>query len=146
MNWKLIGVGIALLLALAVFSRQSTSHRFAEPQGMQSPGEQLLEAAGMGDTAIVQALVDTAVDINVKDRTFGYTPLIVAARQGHIDIVQILLERGADVEATDNYGSTALYWAKKNQREEIVQLLLEAGARDEPVPLEPITHSQPSVT
>ena len=32
----------------------------------------------------------------------GYTPLIHAAREGHLPIVEYLLERGADLNAQDN--------------------------------------------
>lgn len=48
-----------------------------------------------------------------------------AAENGHLEIVKLLLEAGADVHAEDNY---ALRWAATNGHTEIVRLLLEAGA------------------
>ncbi len=39
------------------------------------------------------------------------TPLIAAASMGNVALVEALLERGADREAVDQYGSNALHWA-----------------------------------
>jgi hypothetical protein len=42
--------------------------------------------------------------------------------------VRLLVERGADVNAKDKYGSTALYQADKGGHEAVVRLLVERGA------------------
>ena len=55
--------------------------------------------------------------------------LLGAAYNGHTDIVKILLEAGADVNARDGYGLTALQLAEKYRRAEIVEILKKAGAR-----------------
>jgi ankyrin repeat protein len=47
---------------------------------------------------------------------------------GHTEIVQLLLEKGADVNAKDDDGRTALMLAAEKGHTEIVQLLLERGA------------------
>ena len=39
------------------------------------------------------------------------TPLIAAAHAGNVALVEALLERGADIDATDHYGCSALHWA-----------------------------------
>ncbi|KAH7000722.1 ankyrin repeat-containing domain protein [Ilyonectria destructans] len=43
-------------------------------------------------------------------------------------IVKLLLEKGADVEAKDEYGRTPLSWAAEDGHEDIVKLLFEKGA------------------
>ncbi|MFM9434369.1 hypothetical protein ACFDR9_001424 [Janthinobacterium sp. CG_23.3] len=41
------------------------------------------------------------------------TPLMAAAAAGNVALVEALLERGADREAADHYGSNALHWAMR---------------------------------
>ena len=52
-----------------------------------------------------------------------------AARNGHTDIVLLLLNKGANLEAKDTaYGRTALLWAVVHSRNNTVQALLDKGA------------------
>lgn len=43
-------------------------------------------------------------------------------------VVQVLVEAGADLEARDSAGSTAIHYAAQNQNDEIIRALIEAGA------------------
>ena len=65
--------------------------------------------------------------INKKDSNGG-TALTVAAQSGHLAIVQLLLEKGADIEAKDILKETALMKAVRGGYFGIVQLLLKKGA------------------
>jgi ankyrin repeat protein len=58
----------------------------------------------------------------------GQTALNRAARGGHEAVSQLLLLKGADVEARDGEGETALFWAVRGGHETVVRLLLENGA------------------
>ena len=56
-------------------------------------------------------------------------PLAAAASRGHLEIVKLLLDRGADIDAkSPNFGYTALWWAAWTGKTNVVQLLLERGA------------------
>jgi ankyrin repeat protein len=62
----------------------------------------------------------------------GKTALHLAAQKGHEAIVQILIQKGANVEAKDVGGKTALYWAAQDWRievVEVVEVLVENGAK-----------------
>lgn len=56
--------------------------------------------------------------------------LIFAAWKGHTEIVVILLAKGADVNAKDKYGGTALMVAAAEGYTEIIRLLKQAGAKE----------------
>ena len=54
--------------------------------------------------------------------------LLEAARKGHTKTVQTLLEKGADVNANDMDGWTALIFAIVKGHTDIVQILIDKGA------------------
>ncbi|KAJ5297125.1 uncharacterized protein N7443_008018 [Penicillium atrosanguineum] len=66
-------------------------------------------------------------DINSTDGTGTY-PVISASVNGHEKVVQLLLEKGAEVNAQDREDRNALQAASFEGHDEIVQLLLEKGA------------------
>jgi len=51
-----------------------------------------------------------------------------AAYNGHIDVLQFLLERGADVNGATEDGVTALHFAALHRQHRVVQWLLKRGA------------------
>ena len=53
---------------------------------------------------------------------------MLAAGEGYTDIVQLLLEAGANIHDQGLGGSTALHWAVTEGRTETVDALLKAGA------------------
>ncbi|HQO29420.1 MAG TPA: ankyrin repeat domain-containing protein [Accumulibacter sp.] len=82
-------------------------------------------AAFRGKLAFVQRLVDAAgADINL----YGWPPLIYAAFNGHADVADFLIKRGADVNATTANGSSALLFAARFGHLEVVKVLLRAQA------------------
>lgn len=62
--------------------------------------------------------------IGVNDKGWkSITPLMVAAAYGDVETVEYLLSCGADVDAVDDDGETAIDWAERNGRTDIVLLL-----------------------
>lgn len=69
--------------------------------------------------------------VNRKD-AFSRTPLWYAAANGHLEVVQLLLERGAKVDTEDADGLVPLSWADYHGYTEIRELLLDNGAKRAP--------------
>ncbi|CAI6094263.1 unnamed protein product [Clonostachys chloroleuca] len=58
----------------------------------------------------------------------SYTPIQLAAKDGSIDILQLLLELGADVNGPDSQKETTLHYGFKSGDKEVVRFLLDNGA------------------
>jgi ankyrin repeat protein len=68
------------------------------------------------------------VGIDAVDGQTDQNLLLWATKLGHESLVQLLLENGANIEATDAYFRTALSVAVEEKHEDIVELLLSKGA------------------
>lgn len=123
-TWVAIGKAGVMALLMAVLALWATV-------AIAGVNEDLIMAIEFGgDLPKVKRALANGADVNFKLR--GITPLMRASTWAHKDIVQLLLAKGADVNAKSNSGSTALIYASManptaNQRE-VVQLLLANGA------------------
>ena len=91
----------------------------------------LHKAAREGDADRVRKLLDAGADVNVRNANKGrlqYTPLHWAAYYGHLEIAEILISRGADLDAEDPDYSTPLYLAAEQGHPKVVEFLVSKGA------------------
>ncbi|CAK8990518.1 unnamed protein product [Durusdinium trenchii] len=84
----------------------------------------------------VESLLQKPYDPNWRGGAFNATPIHIAANRGHLEVVRLLLEAGADKDAVRTDGATALFIAAKNGHLEVVRLMLEAGADKDAVQTE----------
>jgi ankyrin repeat protein len=95
-------------------------------KGRSKEEQKLLDAARDRKVKAVRRLVGTeGVCIDVRNRD-GNTPLLLACRGGHLEIMTILLEAGADKSVESKRGETLLHYAVHTSCE-MVRLLLAAG-------------------
>jgi ankyrin repeat protein len=96
----------------------------------QTQNDEFFAAARKGDAAAVKAFLDKGTDVNARTQ-YGATALSYASDKGHVEVVKLLLERGADPDVKDTfYGATPMSWAAPKGHVEIVRLLIEKGAKD----------------
>ena len=69
------------------------------------PRVRLMYLANEGDLDGIRELLDSGIDVNFRDND-DRTALHVAACQGLSDVVQLLLDRGAELDTKDRWGST----------------------------------------
>jgi len=108
-------------------------------------------AARYGLLEKLKELIGKGADVNTKNNE-GQTPLDIASEQGHKEIVELLVEKGAEssiytaassgdidkvksliksgvsVNGDPRSSKTPLYWAVKNEHRDVAKLLIDKGA------------------
>ncbi len=112
----------------------------ADPNQMNDSGQAAIHlASAEGHKEIVAFLLDHKANINLQDKTYQATALMEAAQFGRLDVVKLLLNRGAAIDRKGKFGFTALSGVVGNvsiasqktseeQAYEIIRLLLAHGA------------------
>ena len=113
--------------------------------GPQPPDISIHEAAWKGNIEAVKQHLAAGTDVDVKG---GYsstadtgdwadtlaikiadrTPLHEAASWGHMEIAELLIDNGADVNVKSGFGQTPLHWACMNKGRHVAELLITKGA------------------
>jgi ankyrin repeat protein len=91
----------------------------------------LHKAVRDGDADRVRELLDAGADVNVRESSkdrLQYTPLHWAANNGDLEIAEILISRGADLDAEDPTYSTPLYLAAEQGHPKVVEFLISKEA------------------
>lgn len=70
------------------------------------------QSISKNDIETVKKLIKMGVSVNKFSE--GKSPLMYAARYNRVEIIKLLVEKGADVKAKDKHGSTALVYAKRS--------------------------------
>lgn len=110
----------ALKVVDVLLEQPTTDIEVRTPQD-ESP---LMLAALRGYTEVCTKLIERDADVNKP----GWTPLHYAATGGHVEIMQMLLDAHAYIDAASPNGSTPLMMASMYGTSSAVKFLLEAGA------------------
>jgi uncharacterized protein len=98
--------------------------------------QKLMAATAAGDLIEVQVLLANGAEVDARYPVLNgfndlHTPLLVAARDGHTEIVRALIAAGADVNATEpTFGAVPLHKAVYNGHADITQILVDDPAVD----------------
>ena len=97
----------------------------------QTPTQKVYAAVVKNKPADVDALLAAGADANAPVEMmpgFPTTFLVLAAGNGHLDVVKALLKNKAQVDKTDSFGMTPLMAAAANGSPDVVEFLLANGA------------------
>ena len=105
----------------------------ADPNALSASGDTALHLASVALAGNVEQaaglLLKAGADPTLPNRA-GFTPLTMAAKRRDIEVMRVLLDHGADVNATDRAGRTALNQTLAHgATHEYVQELINRGAR-----------------
>lgn len=99
-----------------------------EKISMQNQDRSLIEAVRKNDIRKVAQLIKAKANLDAQNVS-GETALILAAEEGHTDIVKLLIDAGANLNLQDMIvGLTALIAAAQGRYTDIARLLINAGA------------------
>lgn len=98
-----------------------------ERDAAKSKSTDVWAAAAKGDKPAIEKQLAAGIDINGTDPIGGSTPLMLASMCGHSEIAQWLIDKGAQVDATNGTGDTALHGAAFLCHPEVIRLLIENG-------------------
>jgi outer membrane protein assembly factor BamB len=100
----------------------------ASPLFMYDGPEELWAAARKGDTARIEALLASGIDVNAKTH-YGATALWFAASKGQLEAVKVLINHKAQVDIWDTvWGISPFVWAVQSDDADMLEALLAAGA------------------
>ena len=142
-HWPVLQVLLASHLDLGSYDPDSLLEQAIESEGWETidlllhrrdaglpsstPSRLLSQAARKGKVSVVRRLVETYPDTpDTADADNKLTPLAWAAREGHVEVIEILLEHGRDVNSRDGEDKTPLERAVEGGQDEAATVLLEA--------------------
>ncbi|KAF2635293.1 hypothetical protein P280DRAFT_435040 [Massarina eburnea CBS 473.64] len=86
-----------------------------------------------GHIMCIKVLIEHGASLDIREANFGNsTPLIRAAKNGHAEVVKMLLQSGrAAIETKDSHDRTALSWACQKGHTSVIETLLQFKANIE---------------
>jgi hypothetical protein len=99
------GAGVNTLYAAAAVGDLERVHRLFPSSAQRARETALIVAAQQGQSAVVSFLLDNGVDVQASN---GMTALHQASAGGHTGLMDLLIQRGAGLEALNEFGGTVL--------------------------------------
>lgn len=95
---------------------------------LPAPAAEIHKAAKDGDLDTIKKLLKKDKKLLDSGNRLDQSALIIAAYQGHKEIVEFLLKKKTNVNKQDGFGATALHMAIANNQAEVAAILMSKGA------------------
>ena len=131
-KYKLLNL-LVLIISVSIYSSANKPERFSinhiASKCIAIYDLMILEAASNGNVINLIEALKNGADVNIKNRYNGYTtPIMLATKNNHLEIMQELINANADINLQDTQGCTAIMIATQNSNIAIMQKLIESGA------------------
>lgn len=93
----------------------------------------LIVSSALGYCDIMNELLAKKANIDIQGESTKYTPLMLAAINGHTDAVTLLLDKGADITLKNYGGRTAIEMATVRGKTNCAKLILNGNKKDSEV-------------
>ena len=99
--------------------------------GQPPPDISIIDAARDGNIEAVKQHIAAGTDVSARHNMGRHTPLYFAVFKGHMEIAELLIANGADVNAKDDNGNTPVDWIDVDDvdSKEIADLLRKHGGK-----------------
>ena len=111
-----------LITIAAVVLVGCASTQLSESPTVKAPDISIHKAADDGNIEAIKQHIAAGTDVNSN---YEWTPLHAAANK---ETAELLIAKGADINAKDDTGGTPLFWAALEGNEEVAELLIRQGA------------------
>ncbi len=119
---------IPLTIGVSTFAMSSASRKSdGVPRASDAPD--IWGAAKVGDVAAIEQYLASGTAVDALNPEHGGTPLMWAAASGKTEAIELLIRRGADVNAVTRDGGTSLHAAAFLGHETAVDVLIQNGAK-----------------
>lgn len=133
-SWHTVGSGLReeLCQAVAGNDEETVRHLLRHSANTETPGDAgkkpLFIAAEKGLIGMMELLLTNGASVESRTDLSQPTALMRACEEGHEAAVQVLVEAGANIEASNGDGFTPLFIAVASANEGLVEYLLQHGA------------------
>ncbi len=119
---------LSLMIKRPLVLEPSTSGPQLQSVTAAKPASEIVTASQRGDAARVRELLAGGASANEVDPDTGRSAMHFAARENRVEVLTVLLDGKADINATDRTGKTPLTMAAENSAVDATKLLIARGA------------------
>lgn len=125
-------VNLIRLLLQRGANPRAKSNLHEDPPGTPRHLTPLMLAAQSGNTLIAKLILEAGGKSTINDKEKnGACALIHSAINGNLELIKLLVENGADVDAKDHNGWTAMKWAIEQGHSDVIQFLRSKSSPSE---------------